>query len=353
MMHTLTEEQLVRIEKAGLEILERTGMLVPHGQAREILSQKMGVEVDGEVVRLSPEVVKEQTKGIRACEGYDSHTIAGAYSHNYLDADTGEMRQPTCDDLIRSIRQADALDLGVCAPVVPLDIEGPKQELVMERLTHENAKFSYGAGQATNPVTAEASLEMFEVLGRKQYLELWITSPLNLEGNSLEVLWSLRHRRPRVRVVNMPVQGMSGPIFPGALLAQSTAECLGAAAIVRLLDIAEEVSYRLASFYAYSVDMRSGNVLLSGPDYLKLMVATSQLAKRYGIETPSAKSLLTSSKQPDIQAAAEKSAQGIVAAMAGVTDDGYLRRQRQWRGRMYITRLVRCRRWRYFHLFKW
>ena len=313
----LSEAQWKSVEKAALQILEKTGMAVRHGEALRALSGISGVRVDGENVRFDPKLVKEQSRSVKGTNEYDTHLITGAYCHNYLDPATGQARKATLADLISSARQANALNDGVCAPVVPLDVPGPKQELVMERVTHENCRFSYGGGQVTTVPAAEASIEMSAVVNRPHSLELWIADPLVVDSTGMEILWRLKHRRPKVRICNMPALGMSCPISISGLLAQTVAECLGAATVLKLLDLSDDISYRVDAFWGYSVDMRSGNVLLSGPDYLRLMTLSIFLAKRYGIDAPMAKALLTSSKLPDAQAAAEKSAQALLVSMAG------------------------------------
>jgi trimethylamine:corrinoid methyltransferase-like protein len=63
--------------------------------------------------------------------------------------------------------------------------------------------------------------------------------------------------------------------------------------------------------------MRTGNVLLSGPDYLRLMAVCAFLARRHGIEEPWGKALLTAAKLPGARAAAEKLTQAVVATLAG------------------------------------
>ena len=313
----LTEDQWQAIEDAALRILEKTGMLAPHGEAQAALAGKPGIRLDGEIVRLDPQLVREHGRSVRGTTTYDTRIITGAYCHHYMDPDSGQVRPPTVDDLVTSVRQAEALGGGVCAPVVPLDVPGYRQELIMERVTHENSRFSYGGGQATSAVTAEAQIEMSTVVNRPHELELWVNSPLNMDPTGLDILWQLRHRRPRVRIANMPVLGMSAPISIAGLLAQTTAECLGAAALLRILNITDSISFRVDAFWGYAVDMRSANVLLSGPDYLRLMLLSNFLGKRYGIAAPMGKALMTASKLPDAQAGAEKAAQALAAAQAG------------------------------------
>ena len=160
-------------------------------------------------------------------------------------------------------------------------------------------------------------MEMSAVVHRPHELELWVNSPLNMDPTGLDILWKLRSRRPRVRVTNMPVRGLSAPISLAAILAQTVAECLGAATILCLAGITGAISFRIDAFWGYAIDMRSANVLGSGPDYLRLMMLSIFLGRRYGGEKPMAKALLTSSKLPDEQAAAEKATQALAVALAG------------------------------------
>lgn len=318
----ISEEQFNKIEDAAYKILETIGMKVPHGEMLSLLSGCRGVSVNGENVRFERAAVKELIRNVKGCSDYDTHIVAGAYSHNYHDPSTDEIRPSTEHDLIRSIKQANALGLGVCAPVVPLDIPGPRQELIMERLTHEYAKYSYGAGQATHTVTAEASIEMSEVVGRPHGLELWVNSPLTFDGNNLDTLWRLRHKKSKIRAASMPILGMSAPMNLNGILAQSVAECWGAVALLKLLKFKNPISYRIDAFVTYTADMRSGNVLINGPDYLRLLLLAAEIGRHNGIAVPPAKSILTSAKRPGTQAGAEKAAQSLAVAMTGA--DVYL-----------------------------
>lgn len=316
----LTEEQLKAIDNAALKILKETGVAVPHSETLEVLRSKKGVEVDGEIVRFDPAVVKENNKNIDADEAEpDCPTpeIAGAYCLNYLEPGADKPRGANREDLIRSIKQADALGMGVCGPVVPLDVPPAHQEIVMERLTLEYARHGFGGGQATSVAAAEAAYQMRNALGRPGCLELWINSPLKMDGKGLDIIWKLRHLKPNIKVVNVPVLGQSTPIFISSMLAQTSAECFAGMTIMRLLNLGGAVTYRHDSFGCYTVNMQSANVMLSGPLYLQLSILRNELAKHNGVVEPSAKVLMTQAKTPGIQAALEKTAQSTVMEMVG------------------------------------
>jgi trimethylamine---corrinoid protein Co-methyltransferase len=158
---------------------------------------------------------------------------------------------------------------------------------------------------------------MRKALGRTGSLELWVNSPLKMDGKGLDIIWKLRHLKPNVIVVNVPVLGQSTPIFISSMLAQTSAECFAGMTIMRLLDLGGAVTYRHDSFGCYTVNMQNANVMLSGPLYLQLSILRTELAKHNGVVEPSAKALMTQAKTPGIQAALEKTAQSTVMEMAG------------------------------------
>ena len=313
----ITREQLELVDETALNILKDVGVAVPHGEVRDVLGARAGVTIAGEIVRFEPSLVREHTQDADDGNDYFPPVIAGAYSLNYLEPDADRPRPANRDDLVRSIKQADALGMGVCSPVVPRDVPAAHQEILMERLTHEYARDSLGSGQATSAAAAEASLEMHRVIGRPRSLELWVNSPLKMDAKGLDIIWKLRHLKPNVCVTNVAVRGQSAPIFLSGLLAQSTAECFAGMTLIRLLNLGGAVTYRHDAFGCYSVDMQSGTVLLSAPDYLRLSLLRTTLARHHGVARPSAKALLTQAKLPGTQAAMEKAAQSIVMEMAG------------------------------------
>jgi trimethylamine:corrinoid methyltransferase-like protein len=310
-------EQWSRIDEEAMHILQKVGLKVQHAPTLAVLREKAGVHVNGEEVRFEPEVVSEQIRGIGGSGEYDTPVIAGAYSHLLMDPDTNEVRAPRLEDLVRCIRQADALDMGVCCPIVPIDVSGPRQELIMERVTHENARFSYGGGQHTTLAAAEAALEMGQAVGRVQSMEVWVTSPLKIDAQNLDMAWKLRDKKPPVRVNSMPVRGMTGPMPLPGLLALSAAECYGAATVVRLLNVAGRLSYREDAFAPYSMQMNTASVLLSGPEFTQLSLLRVFHARHNGIKNPSAKLLFTTAKMPDLQAGTEKASGALAIKLAG------------------------------------
>jgi trimethylamine--corrinoid protein Co-methyltransferase len=312
----LSSADLDRIEDAAIRILGEIGLQVPNPGILEALSHKAGLQVNGERVTFDRAAILEILPQVKGCAGYDTHVLAGGYASNFMDPATDEIRPGTVEDLISQVKIMEALGVGVVAPIVVMDIQGPMQEIRMERLTHEYARKSYGSSQITHIVSAEAGLEMSELVGRPHGLELWTDSPLKMNGNCLKMAWGLRHLKPKIRIAGMPTIGMSSPLSMFATFAQSVAECLGSMAVMKFAGF-DDVSFRIDAFDCYTVDMKSANPLVNGPEYLRMLIISNEIARRYGIKNPPGKCLMTTSQRPDAQAAAEKAGQCMAAALTG------------------------------------
>jgi len=100
----LSEEQWQAIDNAALRILQKTGIIVPHDRVVELLSRQGGISGDGTTVRFDSKLVRENMQAMKGCEEYDTHLITGAYSHNFMDPDTCEVRSASLEDLVQSTR---------------------------------------------------------------------------------------------------------------------------------------------------------------------------------------------------------------------------------------------------------
>ena len=120
---SLSEDQLVLLHEASLEIMARTGMRFYVQEALDVFI-KGGAEVsDGNLVRIPPHLVEwavntapknitifDQT-GRRAMSlgGYRSYFGVGSDCMHIYDLDSGERRLAVLDDVVRGVRLVDAL----------------------------------------------------------------------------------------------------------------------------------------------------------------------------------------------------------------------------------------------------
>ena len=311
----LSQQQLQTIHEKALDMLDNIGIKIPHKQTLDILREHDGVRVEGDIVYFPAQLVNKLTKGVTKYPHHNARLLAGAYSHHYRDPATGQIRQPQWDDLVYSVKVAEALGMETIAPVTPFDIDGDKMEPAMFKAVYENSTKSYGGGQITTVKSAEAVYEMSQVVGANFDLELWVISPLTLDSTHLDIIFEFKDRKPDIWVSNMPLLGSSAPIFAEAGFIQTVAECLAVVTTLKLIVPESEITYRSDAFYLYPIDMRSTYLSWCSPEYIQLAMIQAQLAHFYGFK-PMGKSMICMSKEPDGQACAEKAMATTMFALA-------------------------------------
>jgi trimethylamine--corrinoid protein Co-methyltransferase len=316
--------QVQQIHEQALGLIERVGLRVPHEPTLRLLTDYPGVSVDGERVRFRPERVKAAI----AAQWYpasitdrDFAIVSGAYEMNVIDLETGGLRSATYRDLVDFTKLAHSYGMYGSAPVRPLDLPPLLQELAMYKVSWEYSDRRPGGIFDANPVSsvkaAEYIYEMAQAAHKFFSIGLWVISPFTATTENLELIHRFRGRGVPFWIATMPVAGTTAPIFmPGAYV-QSVAELLAGLTLIHLLaDGAPVYCSIIDSVRAYPFDMRYAAFVYGSPEDLLATLFQAQLNAFYGIPLV-AKSLLTCSKQPDAQAAAEKSAHTLAAALMG------------------------------------
>src|SRR3990172_438482 len=120
----LTEDQVVRVHEASLEILQEVGLLVRNANARELLARH-GCRVDSEsqIPRFPAAVVEQQRASIppdftfgardpafdRTMPGDAPVIVTGSSAPNLIDPETGAERRARSDDIARIAHLVDQL----------------------------------------------------------------------------------------------------------------------------------------------------------------------------------------------------------------------------------------------------
>ena len=121
-LRVLTDSQIEDIHLASLEILSRTGIIIQHEKARDLLAEA-GAAIDGELVRIPPDLAKAalaaapervllyNRRGEPAVDlGADrSYFGTGSDTPTYLDPYTGELKESNRDSVRTIARLCDAL----------------------------------------------------------------------------------------------------------------------------------------------------------------------------------------------------------------------------------------------------
>ncbi len=318
------QDEIQRIHQEALGLIERVGLRVRHAPTLGILAGYDGVSVEGERVRFRPQLVERALRAQWYPEKLADREFSintGAYEINILDMDTDAVRRATYQDLVDMTKLAHSLGMHGSAPVKPMDLPPLLQELAMYRVSWEYSDRRPGGIFDANPMSsvtsAEYIYEMAQAAGKFLSIGLWIISPFAATTENLELLYHFRGRGLPYWVATMPVAGATAPIHMVGAYTQTVAELLAGLTLVYLMaDGAPVYCSIIDSIRAYPFDMRYAAFVYGSPEDLLATLFQVQLNRFYGIPLV-AKSLLTTSKSPDAQAAAEKAAHTVAAALAG------------------------------------
>lgn len=337
-LRMLDADQVRRLHEGALRILERTG--VRYGAAAaDLLLQDAGQAFDRStrVTRLQPEFVERclqlvpRTVHLAARDpGRDVvlgqgriHACPDGQGTFTLDRASGVRRPATLADLEQVTRLTDALESVdlYWAPVVAGDVPD-----LVRTLAEAVAGFRHTTRHVQHEVKTGADvpwlLEMIDaLLGDRNRLRerpiLSLTccpvSPLQHEaamtGACLELV---RHGTP-VCVLPMPLAGATAPVTLLGTACQCVAEFLSA---VCLFELAQPGCPLIFGIGATILDMRTGLYSAGAPELSLLNLVLTEMGRHYGVPVM-AQGLVSDAKAPGPQAAAEKTASGLVAALAG------------------------------------
>jgi trimethylamine---corrinoid protein Co-methyltransferase len=217
------------------------------------------------------------------------------------------------------IDELDTPGYPICEPA-DLDVES--RHLDLQLLLATETDKPYAAAQF-DPVGCSDSIAMsaivhggLEVLRANPTLfgVINANSPLRFDGRMLDSLLVLAEARQVVVVTPFILMGAMGPVSVAASLAQQTAEALTGIALAQLVSPGCPVV--MGSFVSHS-NMQSGSPGFGGPESAIGLLASGQIARRYGLLWRSGGGGLTSSQTSDAQAAFEALNTMLPAFLAG------------------------------------
>lgn len=341
----LNQDQVERISMASLAILEQVGVVVPHG---EMLSRfaDAGAEVDfgKQLVRIPPGLVMKLLNGAgkqftiygrdlakKAEFGYGKrnyNTIAGEAS--WVDNPGCERRYATLGDVTTAARLTDALDgitiVGAMADPHEIDVKHCCVEVMAELIKnttkpitfwfYDRASAKYLNDMAVAVRSSEKLAEEYPIC----YPFLEPISPLRFPFNGIDLLFEAQHLNMPVSVGPMAQMGLSAPATLAGTIAQENAEILAGICITQLVNPGTKVCY---GGICHAFDMRTTQMIFSGPEQAIFGVAMTQMGKHYGLPVY-VNVGLTDSKRPDAQAGLESGITLAFAAAAGADIFGHM-----------------------------
>lgn len=335
----LSADGVQKIRYAALEILERTGVAVKSEKAQKLLYD-VGCEVNKKsaVVRFPETLVEEMArKNDRAVTFYGRtrkhdarldfehvHVCSDGNGTDAMDFETRKRRASTKSDVAKSAFVTDALKgHGVNWPsVTSQDVPQGTRHIHDLQASLENTEKHITLATDTTVWEVEDVVELASaaVGGREELRKRPIissihtsSSPLQIEGEGLDAGLVAADAGLPICFYVMPGPGSTGPATLAGSVAVAVAEALAGNTIFQ--------AYRPGTSYVFScgiapMDMKTSTRAGGGAEHGLTSAAYAQMAHFYGFPALVG-GFVSTSKEPDQQAAYEKFASAVTPILAG------------------------------------
>ncbi|MFX1338735.1 MAG: trimethylamine methyltransferase family protein, partial [Promethearchaeota archaeon] len=341
----LTNQQIIQIHQASLEILERIGVRIPHD---EILSRfknyGASVEIKEQKVQIPSELATELIA--KAGKKFDLYgrdlTVKaefGAGKRNYnttagqafwIDNIGDNRRYTSMDDVTTAVKFADALEyiniVGAMSDPHELPVEWRCVAVATEAIKNTTKPIMfwfYDRASAKYLIDLLITLRGDEKTAEKYPLFfpfLEPVSPLSFPFNGVDLLFETSRLNLPVPIGPMAQMGMSAPSTLAGTMAQENAEVLAGICVTQLIREGMPICY---GGICHAFDMRTIQMIFSGPEQAIFSVAMTQMGKYYGFPVYINVGL-TDSKRPDAQAGLECGITLALGVAAGADTFGHM-----------------------------
>lgn len=341
----LTKEQIVKIHQASLTILEKVGVIVPHDKIlQRFINSGASVDQKKSLVRIPPHLVLELlSKADKSFTiyGRDLNKKAefGFGKRNYntsggqalwLDKIGGKRRYANFNDVTTAVRFADALDQitisGAMADPHELPIEWRCVKVAYEMIKSTTKPITfwfYDKASTKYLVNLIISLRGDEKKAQNYpmfYPLFEPVSPLSFPNNGIDLLFETAKVNMPVQIGPMAQMGMTAPVTLAGTMAQENAEILAGICITQLIREGIPICY---GGICHAFDMKTMQIIFSGPEQAIFSIAMSQMGKYYGFPVY-VNAGLTDSKSMDAQAGLESGLTLALGAAAGADIFGHM-----------------------------
>ncbi|NPV47044.1 MAG: hypothetical protein HPY69_08790 [Armatimonadetes bacterium] len=341
----LSPDQITRVHEASLRLLSEIGVELPHP---ELLGRfaDAGAQADTAThrVRIPAELVE---RCLQSCgkqftlHGRDlgRQAVFGAGQRNYnsifgeaswVDELGGQRRYARLADVDTAARLGDALEhINIVGAMTdPHEVPVPVRSLqVLLRLLRHTTKpvgFWFHDRAATRFVVEMlTALRGSEDAARQYPLTFPLLepiSPLRFPFNGLDLLFEVGRLNMPVAIGPMAQMGLSAPCTIAGTLAHENAEVLAGICATQLVQPGLPVCY---GGICHAFDMRTTQMIFSGPEQAIFGVAMTQMGKHYGLPVYINVGL-TDSKRVDGQAGLECGVSLVLGAAAGADIFGHM-----------------------------
>ena len=300
----LSDQEIVQIHEASINILETSGVLVYSKKALDLLNSRGAiVDYDKKLVRIPRKIVESCLKSVpKTIDLYDRNgnkylTLGDgipkcASGHNaifIIDANTNERRNSTVKDVenfaLISDKLADIDVVGV--PVMPQDVTPRATLLYAVKALYENTTKPLFFSTESTAINASI-IDMMKVIAGKNNIsecpsaisQLSSTSPLLWEPGAVDALIDVATEGVPLNLLPEPMTGVSAPYTVAGLLTMHNTEVLSGVVLSQLVRSGTPVIYG-SSWTTF--DMKYTAAIIGSPETSMLRVAGCQMARYYNM----------------------------------------------------------------------
>lgn len=333
----LTDEQINKIHKNSLKILQEIGVEFSYDPAIEVF-KKHGQRVEGHRVYLSPDFVEEMVEKAPAqftlharnpehnlvCGGENTIYMPGYGAPFVYDADGGK-RDATMADYDNFVKLAGAsknIHMTGGTVVEPTDVPDNIRHLKMaySHITNSDKCFM---GSSSGYEFAKDAIEMtallhggLDVIKEKPALICLINSvtPLKYDDRMLGGLMAYAEAGQPMVIASLVMAGSTGPATMAGALSLQNAEVLAGITLTQCINPGTPVVYGSTSAVT---DMSTGSLSIGNPENALFTSASAQFSRFYGVPCRGGGGL-TDAKTVDAQAGYESMMVLFAASTTGV-----------------------------------
>ena len=335
----LKRKQVEAIHQASLQILEQTGIRLPHEHLQnELAARGARVDKSSNVVYWPPALVEEclasAPSSFKLCapdpardlflNGEQGYLTLDGSGVQVLDFESGLVRPSTKQDLEDAARVADSLEQvafmwpPISAQDYPRDLQ-PLHEL--DALISNTTKHIQ-AMTAVSPHSARGSLEIaaavaggMDVLKERPIISNFqcSISPLCYDAEGLEAAFIFARAGIPSGFMTMQVGSSTAPATLAGNLAIGNAEIIAGMAALQVICPGAPTFYGSC---ATVMELKSGGVACGGPEDFMLQAMSAQMARRYKVPS-NVGTFATNAKASNWHAGVENAASGAASIFAG------------------------------------
>jgi len=343
-LEVLSQQDIERIDAASMRILSETGVEIGHDEMRKMFRER-GAEVDDDTkrVRIPESLVRECVASAGksyTLVGRDPERTArfgqGARNYNGIAGEAswiekdGTRRYATLDDVREAAKLSQMLPdlniVGAMSDPHEVPVEYRCVEVAAEILRHTTKPFHHwfhdrtAAKYVVELLAAVAGSEAAAAESPVTYPFLEPISPLRFPFDGIDLLFETTRLPLPVAIGPMAQMGMSAPCTVAGTMAVENAEVLAGVCVVQLVREGTPVCY---GGICHAFDMRTTQMIFSGPEQALFGAGMTQMGKHYGLPVYINVGL-TDAKIPDAQAGLECGITLAYGAAAGADIFGHL-----------------------------